>query len=192
MDRLEQIVREGAERLLAEMLEFELDEFLQRLRYQRGQVFKGYRNGYAPARSIGVGMGRVTVRAPRVSDVPHEVAPEGFHSQVIGRYQRVSRTTQRLLARLYLEGLSTGDFEPVFRAILGENSPLGSVGSGVARDQAAAVLEPPHDQRAEQATEVVMGAGTRRSARGNPGRDAPGVQRALGGYCRLAANFHRI
>lgn len=123
-DRLEQIVRDGAERLLAEMLELEVDEFLQRVRYQRGEVLKGYRNGYAPARSIGVGMGRVAVRAPRVSDVPEEVAAEGFHSQIIGRYQRVSRTTQGLLARLYLEGLSTGDFEPVFRAILGETSPL--------------------------------------------------------------------
>jgi len=28
------------------------------------------------------------------------------------------------LARLYLEGLSSGDFEPVFRAILGEKAPL--------------------------------------------------------------------
>ena len=122
--RLEQVVRDGAERLLAEMLELEVDEFLQRLRYRRGEVFKEYRNGYAPARSIGVGMGRVTVRAPGVSDVPEEVSSEGFHSQIIGRYQRVSRTTQSLLARLYLEGLSTGDFEPVFRAILGETSPL--------------------------------------------------------------------
>ncbi len=123
-DRLEQIARSGAERMLAGMLETEVDEFLERLRYRRGEVFKGYRNGYAPARSIGVGMGRVTVRAPRVSNVPEEVAADGFHSQIIGRYQRVSRTTQSLLARLYLEGLSTGDFEPVFRAILGETAPL--------------------------------------------------------------------
>jgi len=123
-DRLEQVVREGAERLLTEMVEAEVDEFLQRLRYKRSQAFRGYRNGHAPARSIGVGLGRVTVRVPRVSDVPVEVAPEGFRSAIVSRYQRLSRTTQGLLARLYLEGLSTGDFEPVFRAILGETSPL--------------------------------------------------------------------
>jgi putative transposase len=29
-----------------------------------------------------------------------------------------------LFARLYLEGLSSGDFEPVFRALLGEEAPL--------------------------------------------------------------------
>ncbi|MCH7622017.1 MAG: transposase, partial [Chloroflexi bacterium] len=31
---------------------------------------------------------------------------------------------QRLLARLYLEGLSTGDFEPVFRELVGETTAL--------------------------------------------------------------------
>jgi transposase-like protein len=64
------------------------------------------------------------VRVPRVSKVPEEVTPEGFESQIVGRYQRVSQSTQRLLAQLYLEGLSTGDFEPVFRALLGETAPL--------------------------------------------------------------------
>ncbi len=95
-----------------------------RVRYERGQAFRGYRNGHAPERTIGVGLGAVKVRMPRVSDVPKEVAPEGFQSEIVGRYQRISRTTQRLLARLYLEGLSTGDFEPVFRALLGESAPL--------------------------------------------------------------------
>jgi transposase-like protein len=69
-------------------------------------------------------MGAVSVRVPRVRDVPKEVAPNGFQSEIVKRYQRVSRTTQRLLARLYLEGLATGDFEPVFRALLGDTAPL--------------------------------------------------------------------
>lgn len=123
-DELERLVREGAQRMLAAMLDAEVSDFLARVRYQRGQSFRGYRNGYAPARTIGVGLGAVTVRLPRVSDVPPEVAPDGFHSQIVGRYQRLSRTTQGLLTRLYLEGLSTGDFEPVFRTLLGETAPL--------------------------------------------------------------------
>jgi transposase-like protein len=36
----------------------------------------------------------------------------------------VSASAQQLLTRLYLEGLSTGDFEPVFRSLLGETAPL--------------------------------------------------------------------
>jgi hypothetical protein len=53
---------------------------------------------------------------PRVSDVPEEVAEKGFQSQIVGRYQRVSQHSQRLLARLYLEGLSTGDPSASLRA----------------------------------------------------------------------------
>ena len=40
------------------------------------------------------------------------------------RYQRASQTTQRLFARLYLEGLATRDFEPVFRELVGETTAL--------------------------------------------------------------------
>lgn len=123
-DKLEEIVREGARRILVEALEQEVQEFLQRSRYDRGDSFRGYRNGHAQERTIGVGLGAVNVRVPRVSDVPKEVAENGFRSQIVPRYQRVSRTTEALLARLYLEGMSTGDFEPVFRVVLGETAPL--------------------------------------------------------------------
>ena len=123
-DALEQIVREGARRLLAEALEREVDEFLERGRYARTAEFRGHRNGFGPERTVGVGLGAVPVRVPRVRDVPVEIAPEGFQSQIVRRYQRISRTTQRLLAQLYLEGLATGDFEPTLRALLGETAPL--------------------------------------------------------------------
>ena len=69
-------------------------------------------------------MGAVEISRPRVSDVPPEVSPEGFHSEIVSRYQRRSRTQARLLARLYLEGLASGDFEPVFRALVGETAAL--------------------------------------------------------------------
>jgi putative transposase len=69
-------------------------------------------------------MGAVEVSLPRVSDVPPEVSSDGFHSEIVSRYQRRSRTQARLLARLYLEGLASGDFEPVFRALVGETAAL--------------------------------------------------------------------
>jgi transposase-like protein len=71
-----------------------------------------------------VGLAPVEVRVPRVAKVPRDVAPQGFQSQIVGRYQRASRSTQRLFARLYLEGLATGDFEPVFRELVGETTAL--------------------------------------------------------------------
>ncbi|MDQ6675092.1 MAG: IS256 family transposase [Chloroflexota bacterium] len=123
-DVLEMVVREGARKMLQSMLEAEVDDFLGRRRYQRTAEYRGYRNGRLPERTIGVGMGAVEVSLPRVSDVPPEVSPEGFHSDIVSRYQRRSRTQARLLARLYLEGLASGDFEPVFRALVGETAAL--------------------------------------------------------------------
>jgi putative transposase len=123
-DVLETYVREGARQMLAAVLEEEVNAFLGRHRYGRNQVFRGYRNGYHAAREVTVGLGPVEVRVPRVAQVPQEIAPQGFRSQVVKRYQRASQTTQRLFARLYLEGLATGDFEPVFRELVGETTAL--------------------------------------------------------------------
>src|SRR5438270_1881338 len=123
-DVLEMVAREGARKMLRDMLEAEVDDFLGRRRYQRTGEYRGYRNGHLPERTIGVGMGAVEVSLPRVSDVPPEVSPDGFHSEIVSRYQRRSRTQGRLLARLYLEGLASGDFEPVFRALVGETAAL--------------------------------------------------------------------
>lgn len=123
-EELDRLVSEGARQMIAAMLEAEVSEFLQRTRYQRGGNGRGYRNGYAPERTIGVGVGAIPIRQPRVSDVPEDVAPDGFHSQIVPRYQRLSASAQNLLTRLYLEGISTGDFEPVFRRLLGETAPL--------------------------------------------------------------------
>jgi len=119
---LEAMAREGARRMLARALEIEREEFLGRLSYQRGAEFHGYRNGYAPERSVGTGMGAVAIRQPRSSDVPAGAEP--FRSEIVGRYERRSETQARLLARLYLEGLASADFEPVFRELVGSTAAL--------------------------------------------------------------------
>ncbi len=98
-DELERIAREGAQRPLAKMLDLEVSEFLQRARDQRGEEHRRCLNGPAPERTVGVRLGAVSVRVPRVSDVPPEVALNGFHSPIVRRYQRVSRATQRTLLR---------------------------------------------------------------------------------------------
>lgn len=121
-DELESLVRAGARGMLQKALEAEVDEHLGRGWYQRTDEFRGYRNGHMPERAIGTGMGAVDVRMPRVSDRPEGVQP--FHSEILDRYQRQSKTQQRLFGRLYLEGLSSGDFEPVFRALVGETVAL--------------------------------------------------------------------
>jgi transposase-like protein len=110
--------------MLRRALEEEVATFLGRGRYDREGAFRGYRNGHAPERTVGSGLGAVTVRAPRVRDVPAAVAPDGYRSAILPRYQRRTQAQCRLFAQLYLEGLSSGDFEPVFRVLLGEEAPL--------------------------------------------------------------------
>jgi len=123
-DALEALVRRSATVMLQAALEAEATDFLERERYQRTTAFRGYRNGHLPRRTIGVGFGGLEVQVPRISDVPPEISPEGFRSQIVERYQRSSRTQARLFCRLYLEGLASGDFEPVFRALVGETVAL--------------------------------------------------------------------
>lgn len=89
-------MREGARRMLAAALEEEVTSFLGRGRYERGKPYRGYRNGHHPARELTVGVGSVEVRVPqvvRLRRMPPEVAPDGFQSQVVKRYQRSSKAT---------------------------------------------------------------------------------------------------
>ena len=123
-DTLEVIVREGAILMLAAALEEEVNSFLGRDRYERSEEFHGYRNGYHRSQDVSVGVSAVEVKVPRVSDVPEEVSAEGYNSQIVRRYERSSRQTQELFRKLYMEELSTGDFEPVFRELVGETMAL--------------------------------------------------------------------
>ena len=86
-DTLEDMVREGARRMLAAALDEEVNGFLGRERYERSDEFRGYRNGYHRSRELTVGVSAVDVKAPRVSDVPAEVSPEGYSSQIVRKYE---------------------------------------------------------------------------------------------------------
>ncbi len=86
--------------------------------------FSGYRNGFGREREISIGTWAVEVRPPRVADTPGHIPP--FRSSILPRGRSLTHPTQRLFARLYLEGLSSGDFEPAFRELLGHRAPLSS------------------------------------------------------------------
>jgi len=121
-ETLEAVAREGAQQMLQRALEDEVQWFLGRDRYAPGGRATGYRNGHGRAREIGIGTWSVEVRPPRISDLPAGVEP--FSSALLPRRRYLSQDTQRLFARLYLEGLSSGDFEPAFRELLGERATL--------------------------------------------------------------------
>ena len=105
-DTLEEMVREGARRMLAAALSEEVNGFLGREPYERSDEFRGYRNAYHRSREVTVGVTAVEVKVPRVSDVPAEVShrTDTSSQDCQKRYERTSRQTQELFRKLYLEG----------------------------------------------------------------------------------------
>ena len=120
-DQLEALAREGAREMLMTALGDEVDAYLGRGRYERGDGFRGYRNGSSPRR-LTLGSGTVALQTPRVRDVPPSQEP--FESKIIRKYQRRSDTIDETFMNLFVEGLATRDFEPSLRLLVGEQAPL--------------------------------------------------------------------
>ena len=118
---LEAMVRNAAQKMIQGVLDSEVDEFLQRLKYDKTEVdnFTGYRTGYHKKREVATAVGGLKVRVPRVSD-----NSEPFQSQVVKKYKRRSEGLDNLFPRLFVEGLATRDFEPALRFLVGENALL--------------------------------------------------------------------
>lgn len=122
---LEAVVRSAAQRMIQGALEAEVTEFLQRLpgeKSGKAEGFRGYRNGHHKERWITTAVGALSIRQPRVSDVPEEAGE--YRSNLIRRYKRRSEGLDSLFPKLFIEGLSTRDFEPSLRALVGEEAPL--------------------------------------------------------------------
>jgi putative transposase len=114
---LDVLARQGALKMLTEALEMEVTAFLERRRYERSKTeAKGYRNGKRE-RQVTVLGGNLSVPVQRVSGIEYE-------SSILAPYQRRSPGVDELFRRLYMEGLSTRDFEPALRSLLGEGTTL--------------------------------------------------------------------
>ena len=83
------------------------------------------RNGKAKERKLTVGSGTVPIRAPRVNDKRVEEQTgerKRLSSRILPAYARRSPKVTEVLPILYLHGLSTGDFGPALRDLLGEDA----------------------------------------------------------------------
>ena len=122
-DVLTQILRQGAQRMLAVAIENEAEEYLATCADQRDQT--GHRlvvgNGYLPQRELPTGLGPVVVRQPRVKDrrVDQNGQRQRFSSKILPPYLRRTRSIEELIPCLYLKGISSGDFSEALAALLG-------------------------------------------------------------------------
>jgi transposase-like protein len=122
---LDELVAEGARRMLAAALEAEVADYVNG---HVGEVDEAghrlvVRNGKAPERTLVTGAGALRIQAPRVHD-----RREGrrFSSYILPRYARRSPKVAEVLPILYLRGLSTGDFAPALEEFFGSDAGLSS------------------------------------------------------------------
>ena len=122
---LDELVREGARRMILAALEVEVEEYRQQHRDARDS--RGHalvvRNGPARPRRLTVGSGTVTIRAPRVHDQRVvDGVRQKFTSQILPPSVRRSPKVSAVLPLLYLHGLSSGDFQQALPVLLGEDA----------------------------------------------------------------------
>jgi putative transposase len=124
-DVLTDILRDGAQRLLAVAVVAEADRWIEERKEHVDE--QGHRqvvrNGYLPERTIQTGVGSVNVKQPRVRDRRGEDQREKFTSAILPPYLRKTKSIEELLPWLYLKGVSTGDFSEALSALLGPDSP---------------------------------------------------------------------
>lgn len=130
-DALQEVLKKGAQQLLAQAVEVELLSLLSRY---EDQTIDGkqavVRNGYLPQRSIQSGLGDIAVKVPKVRDRSGQGIK--FNSALIPPYLKRTKVLEEFIPWLYLKGISTGDMQPALETLLGEGA-TGLSGNTVSR-----------------------------------------------------------
>jgi len=128
---IDDIVREGARRMLAEAVLAEVEVYTAAFARERDEA--GHRlvvrNGYHEPREVLTSAGAVEVQAPRVNDKridPDTGERQRFRSVILPPWCRKTPKITEVLPLLYLHGLSSGDFGPALGQFLGTSSGLSS------------------------------------------------------------------
>ena len=123
-DVLTDLLRQGAQQLLAQAIEAEVADWIDRHQDCRDDAGRRQvvRNGHLPERTITTGVGPITVKQPRVQDRRPAELREKFSSAILPPYLRKTRSVEELIPWLYLKGVSTGDFSEALAALLGPDA----------------------------------------------------------------------
>jgi transposase-like protein len=120
-DPLSELAREGARRMLAQVLIAEAYSFVamwKDLKLPDGRD-RVVHHGYGPHRAIQTGVGPVEVRRAKVRDR----GDVGAEEKILPKWARRTKSLDALLPVLYLRGVSTGDFQEALAALLGKDAP---------------------------------------------------------------------
>ncbi|MFF3672340.1 IS256 family transposase, partial [Microtetraspora malaysiensis] len=126
---IDQLVREGARKMLAAALQAEVDAYIAAFADERDEGGRRLvvRNGYHQPREILTAAGAIEVKAPRVNDKHVDEATgerKRFSSAILPAWCRKTPQLTEVLPLLYLHGLSSGDFVPALGRFLGSTAGL--------------------------------------------------------------------
>jgi putative transposase len=126
---LDEIVLDGARRMLAAALEAEADDYIARLSGELDERGRRtvVRNGHAEPRTITTAAGRIEVTAPRINDkrIDDETGDRcRFRSSILPPWVRKSPKVAEVLPLMYLHGMSSGDFAPALAGFFGSGAGL--------------------------------------------------------------------
>jgi putative transposase len=126
---LDEIVREGARRMLAQALEAEVAAVIEALAGEVDEHGRRLvrRNGHARPRTVTTAAGEVEVSAPRVDDRRVDEGTghkQRFRSEILPPWCRKSPKVTEVLPLLYLHGMSSGDFAPALEGFFGSAAGL--------------------------------------------------------------------
>jgi transposase-like protein len=121
-DLLTELLRAGAQKLIYQAVEAELQELLEAHAERRTADGKAgvVRNGYLPERELQTGVGPVTVRIPKVRAKTGE--PVTFHSALVPPYVRKTKSLEAALPWLYLKGISSGEMSEALAVLVGQEA----------------------------------------------------------------------
>ena len=118
---LQELLKKGAQQLLAQAIEAELAILLEKYENETINGLKRVvRNGYQPERNIQTGLGDIEVKVPKVRDRKNEGVK--FNSSLVPPYLKRTKNIEELIPWLYLRGISTGDMQPALVSLLGDDA----------------------------------------------------------------------
>ena len=120
-DELSDLARQGAQRIIRQAVEAELQGFLEEHAAERDAEGRRavVRNGYQPERQVLTGIGPMSVQVPKTRD--RAGAGRCFRSRLLPPYLKKTKRLEAVLPWLYLKGVSTNDFDEALQSLFGES-----------------------------------------------------------------------
>lgn len=121
-DPLTDMLRAGAQQLIQQAVEAELQDLLAQHAQSRTDAGTAgvVRNGYLPERDLQTSLGPVPIKIPKVRSKTGE--PVTFRSALVPPYIRKTKTLEAALPWLYLKGISTGEMGSALEVLVGPDA----------------------------------------------------------------------